>query len=371
MKLLIIGIGNCGSRIADEFIRLNKRAKAERNVNLTAGVYAVNSNQASLAALTAESSLHRILISSSHTVGQGIVETSQLGAELAREEGDRVITAIRASGGFFETDAFLLIAGAAGSIGSGGMPVIAQMLKENYAGKPTYALVVLPFDSEEVTNSRCVYNTAICLKSIHKAADAVFLVDNQRFGKVEITQVEHLEAINKDIVATFYDLLCASEVTDPKLMGARTLGVGDIIQTLAGWTVIGVGRSKLPSFKHGWGKLPAFQEKGTETLKAVEAMNSALGALSTSCNAEDAGRALYLLCAPSKEANIDMAKALGNHLWELTHSAEIIGGDFSGERDMIAVTVILSQLAYVERVRDYYDKAVSLVKGMKRKRKVK
>ena len=124
---------------------------------------------------------HRILIGSRKTGGHGVGKINELGAEIAREDADKVIDAIRTTKRFFETDAFLLIASAAGGTGSGAIAVMSQQIKERYADKPVYNLVVLPFEHEETTEDRTVYNTATCLKSCYSVADAVFLVDNQRF----------------------------------------------------------------------------------------------------------------------------------------------------------------------------------------------
>ena len=38
MKLVIIGFGQAGSRIADEFARLNKRARSQRGIDVAPGV---------------------------------------------------------------------------------------------------------------------------------------------------------------------------------------------------------------------------------------------------------------------------------------------------------------------------------------------
>ena len=41
MKLVVIGFGQCGNRIADEFARLNRRARGHRGIEITPGVFAV------------------------------------------------------------------------------------------------------------------------------------------------------------------------------------------------------------------------------------------------------------------------------------------------------------------------------------------
>jgi len=93
------------------------------------------------------------------------------------------------------------------------------------------------------------------------------------------------------------------------------LDAGDIIQTLAGWSVIGHGKTRIPRIRFlGENKLH-FREKATETQKGAQAMDEAIGELSLKCNATDARRALYLLTAPPEEMNMELKKkTLDRHL---------------------------------------------------------
>jgi len=361
MKLMVIGLGQCGSRIADEFVRLDKQARSHRHTNIITGAYAVNTDQADLTGLNFIGSdyLHRILIGGRKTWGHGVGKVNEMGAELAREDGDKVVDAMRTAPEFYRTHAFLLIAGGAGGTGSGAISIIAQMLKERYIGKPVYALVVLPFEHEEVAELRSVYNTAVCLKSIHSVADGVFLADNQRYVRKDASMATNLERINRQIVEPFYDLMCAGEVTKYKHVGSKTLDAGDIIQSIDGWTAIGVGSTEIPrAFRFPWELTKtSFREKSGETLRAMQAMDAAVSELSINCSPEDAGRALYLLAAPAKEMSMDIAKGLGDYLRELAENAVIRAGDFPMGMGSINVTIIFSQLAFVQKIRDYYDRA--------------
>ncbi len=368
MKLMVIGLGQCGSRVADEFVRLNRRAEIERHSSILTGAFAVNTDQADLTGLSYINSdyLHRILIGGRKTWGHGVGKVNEMGAELAKEDGDKVIDAIRTASRFYETHAFLLVAGGAGGTGSGGVSVIAQMLKERYIGKPVYCLVVLPFEHEEMAELRSVYNTATCLKSVHSIADGVFLADNQRYVRKDASLSTNLQRINRAIVEPFFDIMCAGEVTKFKHVGAKTLDAGDIIQSIDGWTVIGVGRTEVPSLRFPWERAArSFREKSRETLKAMQAMDAALSELSLACNPEDAGRALYLLAAPSGEMNMDIAKGLGDYLRELAENAVIRSGDFPRDRGGIDVTIMFSQLAFVQKIRDYYDRASAFVRNQR------
>ena len=373
MKLVVVGFGQCGGRIADEFARLNRRARGQRGIEIITGAFAVNTDAADLSGLYTikPDYQHRVLIGGEKTRGHGVAKLSELGAELAREDGDKVIDAIRSARRFFETDAFLLVAGAAGGTGSGAMPIMTQLIRERYGDKSVYTLVVLPFEHEVETEERTVYNTAVCLKSVYSVADAVILVDNQRYVRKDFSLRNNLAKINELIVEPFYNLLCAGEEKKAKHIGAKMLDAGDIMQTLSGWTAIGYGKSALPLIKLPFERTRNFRRKSTETHKGIQAMDEAISNLSIQCNPRDAERALYLLSAPAKEMNMDLIKELGDCLRGIAPEAIIRDGDYPRERGAIDVIVVLSQLNDVEKVRDYYAKSAGIVEAIKRKQETR
>jgi len=369
MKLVVVGFGQCGGRIADEFARLNKKARGQRGIEIITGAYAVNTDAADLSGLTniKRGYQHRILIGSRKTGGHGVGKINELGAEIAREDADKVIDAIRTTKRFFETDAFLFIAAAAGGTGSGAISIITQHVKERYIDKPVYNLIVLPFEHEETTEDRTIYNSATCLKSAYSVADAIFLIDNQRFVRKDSSIKGNLAKINTMIAEPFYNLLCAGEEKKPKYIASKVLDAGDIIQTLIGWTVIGYGKSEIPLIRFRRARGRDFREKSSETMKGIQAMDEAISELSLKCNPIDSKRAIYLISAPTKEMNMDLVKALGDYMRDMAPEALIRNGDYPRERGMLDVTVILSELSDVAKVRDYYVKSTSLIPEFRRR----
>ena len=369
MKLLVIGCGQCGGRIADEFVRQNIQARAQRGIDIITGALAVNTDTADLSGLSyiKPDFQHRILIGGQKTRGHGVGKVNELGAEVAREDGDKVLEGIRGAERFTETDAFLLIAGAAGGTGSGAVSVLTQQIKERYAEKPLYTIIVLPFRYEEITEERTVYNVGTCLKSIYLVADAVVLVDNQRFVREKSSIRSNFANINTRIVTPFYNLLCPGEETNRKYIGARVLDAGDIVQTLAGWAVIGYGTENIPRIKMFNGKLD-FRDKANATLRGVQAMNQAVSALSLGCTPADAKRALYLLTAPPGEMTMDMIKQISFYLKKVAPEAIIRSGDYPRGKGSIDVTVILSELINSRKVMDYFSKALRYTYLAKRRR---
>jgi len=369
MKLIVVGFGQCGGRIADEFAKLNRRAHIQRGIDIVTGAYAVNTDVADLSGLTGirPDYQHRILIGGRKTGGHGVGKINELGAEIAKEDGDKVIETIRSSKRFVEADAFLLVAGAAGGTGSGSLPVIAQHIKERYVDKPVYNLIVLPFEHEETTEERTIYNAATCLKSTYLVADAVFLVDNQRYVMKDSPIRSNLAKINAMITEPFYNLLCAGEEKKHKYIGAKILDAGDIIQTLTGWTVIGYGKQSISFARQFLSRARDFRNKAAEAQKGTQAMDEAVSGLSLKCNPVDSKRALYLVSAPAKEMNVDLIKELGTYLKTLAPEAVIRSGDYPREKGLLDVTVILSELSDVEKIRSYFTKTLSLIAALKKR----
>jgi len=91
----------------------------------------------------------------------------------------------------------------------------------------------------------------------------------------------------------------------------------------------------------------------------IRAMDEAIGEISRLCKPEDAASALYLVSAPAQEINLDLIKELGDYLKKAASSAIIRSGDYPVGRGIMEVTVILSQLSDVARVRDFYKRSVA------------
>ncbi len=369
MRLVVVGFGQCGGRIADEFARLNGRARGLRGLNIITGAYAVNTDIADLSGLTTIRSDfdHRILIGNKKTGGHGVGKINELGAEIAREDADKVVETIKNSRYFAETDAFLLAASAAGGTGSGAISVMTQQIKERYVDKPVYNLIVLPFDHEVATEDRTVYNVATCLKSSYLVADAIFLVDNQRYVMKDSSLSQNLAKINTTIVQPFFNLLCAGEEKKSRYIGAKILDAGDIIQTLVGWTTLGYGRARKSAFKSFFSGGKDFRSKASETQKGVQALDEAVSGLSIKCNPLDSKRALYLVSAPAKEINVDLIKELGTYIKNMAPEAIIRSGDYPREKGNMDVTVILSEMSDMEKVRSYFTKAINLMTELKKR----
>ena len=369
MKLLVIGCGQCGGRIADEFARRNRMARAQRGIEIVTDAIAVNTDISDLSGLTFIKSnySHRVMIGSQKSGGHGVGKINELGAEFAREDGSKVLESVAQAQQDSEADAFLLIAGAAGGTGSGAIAVISQQIREHYPEKPLYNLIILPFRYEETTESRAIFNVGTCLKSSYLVADAVILADNQRYLKEQESIKSNLNRINSRLVAPFYNLLCAGEETDPRFVGSRVVDAGDIIQTLSGWTVIGHGRAQVGR-KFPFSEKFDFRDRQSETDRGMTAMNQALSSLSLKCTLSDARRALYLLTSPPERMSMDLIKDLSAALRNVAAEAIIRTGDYPRGKEFMDVSVILSELTNSRRISDYFSRTLRYIYLSKQKR---
>jgi len=369
MKLVIVGLGQCGGRIADEFARLNRRAASQRGIEIVTGAFAVNTDIADLSGLRRirPDYDHRILIGGRKTGGHGVGKINELGAEVAKEDADKVIDSIRTTKRLQEADAFLLIAGAAGGTGSGAIAIMSQYIKERFIDKPVYNVIVLPFRHEEETEERTIYNAATCLKSSYLVADAIIVIDNQRYASKDSSFLGNLANINAQIVDPFYNLLCAGEEKKQKYIGAKVLDAGDIIQTLVGWSVIGHSSSNLSFLRSVFERTRDFRNKASESQKGLQSMEEAISKLSVHSNPADSRRALYLVSAPAKDMNMDLIKELGTHLKALSPDAVIRSGDYPRDKGSLDVSVILSELSDVVKIRKYFEKTISLISTIQKR----
>jgi len=363
VKLTVVGFGRCGGQIADAFARLNKRARRRRGVDIILDTFAVNSGEADLAGIRNIKSdyNHRILLGGTKTRGHGAAKLTELGAQIARDDQDKVVNALRSSKRFADADAILMVAATGGGTGSGAMPVLAQHLKERYWTKPLYCMAVLPFEYEEQAEARTVQNTALCLKSTYTAADAVILIENQRFHRKDSPLRYNTNQINEHIVEPFYNLLSAGEERRHKRIGTRILDAADIVETLSGWTAIGYGKSMLPLFR-----LPIFtsrnyRKRGVGTSRGIRAVEEAISEMSVHCQPKQAAKALYLISAPHSEMSSYLTSDLSEYLREIAPNAVLRAGDYPDERSVMDVVVVLSAISDVAKVREYYVKATALL----------
>lgn len=352
MKLVVVGLGQCGCNIADQFYAVNSYAKSffEGNREILTDAFAVNTDQTDLNSFKniPKDTRHRILIGSLSSAGHGVGKVNSEAARIMKESHSAVTDAILGSSRFSETDAIVTVASGGGGTGSGVIGVLIKELKER-TDKPIYAIIVLPFGFEEKgERSRAVMNTATCINTVSKYADAIFLLDNERFRKTGGNLSQNMYAINMSMVSGFFDLCCAGEEHNQKYIGSKVIDAGDIVQSLNGITTIGRGGVEL-SFFYKWHK-DSFNEGTRERNSAAEALRQAENNLGLSIELKDARRFLALISAPKDVLTVTILDEISGYLQQKSPKSVIRIGDYPRRDREVSVTIVASEMTRVSKV---------------------
>ncbi len=363
MKLVVVGFGQCGCNIADEFYAINSHAKSifSRRIEILTDAFAVNTDEADLGGFRhiPTDRHHRIVIGGVRTFGHGVGKINVDAAKIIKESHSVITDNILESRKFHETDAVLAIASGGGGTGSGAIGWVIKKLKERVE-KPVYAAIVLPFGYEENgLTSYAVTNTATCLRTVNQYADAVFLLDNERFARRDHSFSRNLYQINHEFVNNFYDLFCAGEEKRLKYLGSKVLDAGDIKQTLDGITAIGRGQIDLGTFRRL--NKAHFREEAKETVSVAGALDKAISNLSVSVELGEARRILVLLTAPRGVITLSAIEEVATLLQERAPKAVVRMGDYPRRGKEVSLTLLASGLARVGRVENLFLQATNLL----------
>ena len=398
MKLVIVGAGQGGSNIADEFVALGKWVWKNRRIRiftgddedpLSKGVFAVNLGAGDLYGLNhiPQTDDHTILLGTTDEFrGRGAGKVNADGAEQARRGAHKIVSTIRDNGDVPSADAMLVIATTAGGTGSGSVGVIVDLLKEAFK-KPVYALLVLPFENQ-YDDPDSMVNTATCLKRVmdNSSADAVFLVDNQKFVRGNQTMTYNYETMNRKIADSFMDILCVGEETDRRYIG-EVLDANDVIRILRGPTAIGISHTTIPKkqtsllgrFRSAAPKSNHFSVAKNQIERAQNVLHQALGELSIDCELWESGEAHYdaqnvlgLFSGPADEATEEIVEMMDNTLAERVPGAGRRKGTYPGRvSDTISFTVIISNIgegSAMDRIETFFTDATRMLGEVQHKR---
>ena len=359
MKIVAIGIGQCGCNIADELYAINNYSKSffHRNIEILTDAFAVNTDETDLGSLRhiPRDRSHRIAIGASKTHGHGVGKINIDAATIMKEAYPVIVDDVFSSSKFYESDAIVVVASGAGGTGSGGIGLLIRGLKERIE-KPVYAIVVLPFAYEEKAElSYAVINTATCLRTVNQYADAVFLLDNDGFGRGGVSLAQNFRIINQQMVTNFFDLFCAGEEQTNSYVGSKVMDAGDIKQSLKGISTIGRGEIALAASKP-W-KRDHYRDASKGSVALAGAIEQAINNLCLKVNMEDARTILALVCAPKDVITLNALADISNALQERSPKSVIRIGDYPRRGKEVSLTVILSTLTSSHRMEDLFTRA--------------
>lgn len=367
MRIGVIGIGEAGGRIADRFAYYNRKL-IHVHQTIVPICLAINTAKSDLMGMEVLPMEDRILIGQTIVKGHGAGLNRQLGAEIVKDELHTIKRAI-AEKGTHRVDAFLLVAGLGGGTGSGGLPLLAQGLKEFYS-EPVYTLGILPGDEE---GKVIAVNAAQCLLELPKVSDAIILFDNNLWRVHGRPIKESYESMNRELVEGFPTLLGAGEAMSVSKVGLKVIDASDIINTLKGLTVLGYSKINLPlRFRFFSRKSFSLGQLDPSSMCYSVIKSSIYGKLTTEVGIETAEKALVLVSGPPHMLSREGIERAKGWLEKLIPGAEVRAGDYPipDSKCLDAVTM-LSGIHQISAVETLLEKAKRFEEEMALKRKTK
>ncbi|WP_456367774.1 cell division protein FtsZ [Thermococcus sp.] len=233
MRAFIIGIGQCGTKIADIFSLVDFETVA------------INTSKGDLEYLKHIPPERRILIGEALTGGKGVNANPLLGREAMKKDLPMVMRKIRSLVGFEDVDIFFLTFGFGGGTGAGGTPVLAEALKEEYPESLVVAIGALPLREEGI---RPTINAAITIDKLSKIADSIIAIDNNKLKESSDDISTAYERINYTIVERIASLLALIDVP-----GEQTLDASDlkfVLKAFGSFATIGYAKAEVSRVKN-------------------------------------------------------------------------------------------------------------------------
>jgi cell division GTPase FtsZ len=361
MKLAMIGFGQAGGKVLDEFLAYDERTGS----SIVRAAVAVNTAKADLMGLERVPEDQRVLIGQARVKGHGVGADNELGAEVAEEDIDEIQGAIDTIP-VHEVDAFLVIAGLGGGTGSGGAPVLAKHLKRIYT-EPVYGMGVLPGSDE---GGIYTLNAARSFQTFVREVDNLLVFDNDAWRKTGESMQSGYAEINDEIIRRFGILFGAGEVERGGEVGESVVDSSEIINTLAcgGVSTVGYAREEVQRGGGNKGLLSRFTGDGdddgidaaTTTNRVTSLVRKAtLGRLTLPCEVGGTERALLVVSGPPKYLNRKGIERGRKWLEEQTGSMEVRGGDYPvSSSKYVAGVVLLSGVTNVPRIKELQEVAI-------------
>ena len=359
MKLALIGFGQAGGKIVDEFVAYERRI----GLDIFSAPVAVNTATTDLRGLEHVPTDNRVLIGQARVKGHGVGADNELGAEIAEQDIDEVQSALDEIS-VHEVDAFLIVAGLGGGTGSGGAPVLAKHLKRIYT-EPVFGLGVLPAADE---GGIYTLNAARSFQTFVRESDNVLVFDNDAWRKTGESMRGGYEAINREIVRRFGMLFGAGETVGNDQVAESVVDSSEIINTLAGGGVSTVGyaaESVRTDDRGGFLSRADRDEDGgldeTNTTNRITSLvrKAALGRLTLPCDLSGTERSLLVVGGPPAHLNRKGIERGRSWLEEETGSMEVRGGDYPiPDAETVASAVLFSGVHQVPRIKELQRVAI-------------
>lgn len=374
MRLLVIGLGTAGSKIANEISEPSGRSSRGAVVH----AIAVDNDPEVLEKLTNIERHAKIYFPKDSISSPELLTTS-----FTIDEVKATLNKFDARG----QDAVLICAGLGGGL-IDLVPHLVTIIRETMF-EPVFALVTLPMADEGPVRLK---NAARNLHQIQKILDGIIVFDNQlwmdkardqieaaiqqkgqavsdRFwipGTYEKTGTDPYDLINHHIARCIKLLIQAGEVngTAPQMV----LDTREILNTITGMGLITIGladeplgeRNKISFFKQQEESLVHRQEKAGRIVRLAE--RAVYRDISSYCDLSSARKALILLIGPEEELSMKGFMAVRKWIDDSINGYELRSGDnpvSSRPGAHVGVLILLAGLTSIARVSELDQALIS------------
>ncbi|WP_232687216.1 tubulin/FtsZ family protein [Halobacterium zhouii] len=369
MKLAVIGFGNAGGKVADRIVEY----EAETGRALCRFTAAVNTASIDLEKITHIPRENRVLVGQTdeRSKGHGAGADPELGAELARQDRAEIRRFLDGVP-LHDIDAFLVVGGLGGGTGSGGGPVLAGILSEQY-NEPVYGLGVLPSEDE---GGRASLNAARSVQSYMDQTDGLVLFDNDAWKEGADSVESGYERTNHEIAKRVVTLLGAGEY-DGSTVSENAMDSSDINRTLAvgGVSTVAYAEAAVDeSTRRQQGLLGRVRSNGSDGTDADSATKihslvrrAVQSRLTCPAEVESTERALVVVSGPPEELSHKGLVRARQWLEGEIDSVEVLAGDDPRpSSDTLSATVLLSNVTDVPRVDRLQEQAVDAQSDIER-----
>ncbi len=352
MKVLVIGLGQAGGKIADLFLMDDRKS----HVPHTFDAIAVNTAISDLMGLSYIPQEDRILLGETAVKGHGVGADNRKAAEIAEDEVEIILGRVSKSN-VSNIDAFFLIAGLGGGTGSGVISVVAKHLKRVY-DEPVYGIAVLPAENE---GDIYTLNAARSLKALLPNCDATILVDNGAFLRSGESVRQAYDRINAEVVKRVGIICRSGETRSRKHVGEMVVDASEVINTFRGGAICSIGyASEMVQRESFFSRL--FRPKRYEIGKASRILSvvkrAVKGRLLLPCDYRSANKALIILAGPPTQLDRKGIEKAREWLEATISGTEVRGGDYPLlKSSYVGCVVLLAGISNAPRVKKMLEKA--------------
>ncbi|MCI0811593.1 MAG: hypothetical protein J4O10_08595 [Chloroflexi bacterium] len=339
MRVLWIGFGQAGGKIANSLMGMNRRLYS---------AIAVNTEEADLSGL--RYIRDKVLIGKYALRGRGVGSDIDLGASIAEKSLAQMMDTIDAKVRKRDPEVIWIVAGLSGGTGAGGGFVLANELKKVYKQIPVYGIGVIPSVSG-IPNEKEALNLSNTVKSFelwNHYFNNILLVDNQQYEQPHVTResVERMyQRVNEHLAQTLTTILTAGEIRPPPQEVFSSSEIKATLGLIGDVSTIGYCSEEIKIKSHFWRD---GMDPGTHELENIIERSVEKSSLTFPADVSGA-RAASLIVHGRPEHLFSQAISVGrSRLEALTTVGKVRYGDYPDRR-----TKYLSAITIVSGITDF------------------